>query len=57
MKPVEPTPLRSRLSRVVRNERPESKPPDPSHHGFDTTSSFVAGRLNQLWRAGLGISR
>ena len=30
---------RSWLSRVVRNERPESKPPDPSHHGFDTTSS------------------
>ena len=44
-RPAQPTsPPPNRLSRVVRNERPESKPPDPSHHGFDTTSSFVAGR-------------
>ena len=52
-------PFRSWLSRVVRNEHPESTPPgsrqaDPTPaprtptRGFDTTSSFVAGRLNRL---------
>ena len=50
-RPAQPTSTpTSRLSRVARNERPESKPltpgsqtrpqlPGHSHHGFDTTSS------------------
>jgi len=59
MKPVEPIPFEAGwagswgTNDPSRNHPAADKQTQPQHlghphHGFDTTSSFVAGRLNQL---------